>query len=421
MENTSVDRGISIGIIGLGAMGKGLLYQSSITPGIRTIAVCDTDVPKACDILREFGISHRIAVTEEELSRTVSEGDVAVLRDGVLLAQIPSLDAVVEATGTIIPAAQFSIAALRANKHLILMNSEIDLIFGAYLSRLAKRHGVVCTSCDGDQYGVLKHMIDEIAQWGFQLVMAGNIKGFLDRTANPTSIIPEADKRNLDYKACASYTDGTKLNIEMAITANAFGLSTKQTGMFGPVCDSIDQVNECFDFHALWRDQKPFVDYVLGAKPGGGVFVIGYCDNPYQQKMLQYYKMGDGPLYTFYRPYHLCHIEAMACIQDAVLRHQALMTPAFGFVTNVYAYAKKNLVSGDMLDGIGGYTCYGLIENCEDQSPAPGLPICLADQVCLKRDMKQGEKILFSDVEFDPTRIDFELFALASGREEIEC
>jgi predicted homoserine dehydrogenase-like protein len=418
MQFPADSREIVVGIIGLGAMGKGLLYQTTITPRIRALAVCDTDIGKACNILREFGLNYRVIETDDDLARTLAEGVVAVFSDGEQLAQMRELDAVIEATGTILPGAHFCLAALQAKKHLILMNSEIDLIFGSYLCRVAEENGVVCTSCDGDQYGALKHLIDDILKWGFSLVMAGNIKGFLDRSANPTNIIAEADKRNLDYKACASYTDGTKLNIEMAITANAFGLSARQPGMFGPTCDSIEHVNDCFDFPSLWREKQPIVDYVLGAKPGGGVFVIGHCDNPYQMRVLQYYKMGDGPFYTFYRPYHLCHIEAMATIENAVLRNEALMTPARGFLTNVYAYAKRDLKQGETLDGIGGYCCYGLIENCADQGDDPGLPICLAEDVTLKRDVMQGEKILLRDVAYDPERLDFRLFALANQQED---
>ena len=230
--------------------------------------------------------------------------------------------------------------------------------------------------------------------WGFELVMAGNMKGFLDRYANPTSIIFEADKRKLDYKACASYTDGTKMNIEMALISNALGLVTKVPGMLGPACHDIEDVPDVLDLETLWMDQKPFVDYILGAKPGPGVFAIGYCNDPYQRDMLKYYKMGDGPFYTFYRPYHLCHIEAMSAIMDAVLKNKILLRPEYGFVTNVYAYAKKDLKKGDELDGIGGFTCYGLIENCIDQGDSPGIPICLADQVFLKKDIKKDEKII---------------------------
>ena len=168
-----------------------------------------------------------------------------------------------------------------------------------------------------------------------------------------------------------------------------------------------------FDFAALWQDQQPCVDYLLGAEPGGGVFAVGYCDNDYQKAMLQYYKMGDGPFYLFYRPYHLCHVEAMACIVEAVLHQRALLQPVYGFRTDVYAYAKRALRKGEKLDGIGGYHCYGLIENCAGNEEHAGLPICLAEDVTLKREVRQDEKIFLADVSFDPKRFDFALYGRA--------
>ncbi len=410
------DREIYIGIIGLGAMGKGLIYQSIITDKVKTVAVCDIDIGKACRLLEEFNVDYIIANKQTKLKEVALQGKIAIFEDGNDLATANGLDAVIEATGTIIDGGEFSVSILKSGKHLILMNSEIDLIFGPYLCQLAKQNGVVYTSCDGDQYGTLKHIIDEIIFWGFDLVMVGNIKGYLDRYANPTSIIPEADKRNLDYKACASYTDGTKLNIEMSLISNAIGLSADTPGMSGPICDNIDNLQSVFDFGAIWKDKKPIVDYILGAKPGGGVFTVGYCDNAYQRDMLKYYKMGNGPFYTFYRPYHLCHIESMSTVVDAVIKNEALLQPEFGFLTNVFAYAKKKLKKGCVLDGIGGHTCYGLIENCNEKNRTPGIPICLADNVRLKRDIDKDEKIYLEDVIFDSNRLDFKLYALSGGQ-----
>lgn len=408
----SYEKNVFIGIIGLGAMGKGLIHQSRITDGIRTVAVCDQNMQRAFTVLKDFEMEGVLARSTADLERAAAGGRVAVFEDGEMLAASGGIDAVVEASGNIIQGGTYCVRALTSGKHLILMNSEADLIFGPYLSRLAERNNVICTSCDGDQYGVLKHLIDDLVYWGFELVMAGNIKGFLDRYANPESIVHEADIRNLDYKACASYTDGTKLNIEMALISNALGLRTTVPGMHGPVCNQIEDVSSVLDFQALWRERRPFVDYVLGAKPGGGVFAIGYCENPYQRDMLKYYKMGDGPFYLFYRPYHLCHIEAMASIRNAVLKKEFLLKPDAGFVTNVYAYAKKDLKKGDMLDGIGGFSCYGLIENCGSKGNA-GIPICLADQVHIKRDIRKDEKILLKDVLIKTERPDFKLFELA--------
>lgn len=261
---------IRIGIIGIGSMGKGLLYQSHITPGIECVAVCDTDVQRCVNALTWLQLPYRVVTDPTEMDEAISHNLVAVCETGQLIAQCQSVQALVEASSSIGPAVKHAITALDNHKHLVLMNSEIDLTFGPVLAQLAGKNGVICTSCDGDQYGVLKHMIDDIKLWGFELVMAGNIKGFLDRYANPTSIIPEADKRNLDYRMCTSYTDGTKLNIEMAIIANACGLTTKTPGMYGPGVTHVKEVFRCFDFDLLWKDRRPFVDYIIGAEPGGG-------------------------------------------------------------------------------------------------------------------------------------------------------
>jgi len=171
-----------------------------------------------------------------------------------------------------------------------------------------------------------------------------------------------------------------------------------------------------FDFEAIRAGGKGVVDYVLGSRPYGGVFVVGYCPDKYQQSMLGWFpsEVGKGPFYVFDRPYHLVHIEAMKCVAEAVLDRQALLQPTYGFRTNVYTYAKRDLHKGESLDGIGGYTCYGLIENCTENRTHPGVPICLAEEVTLRRDLRQDEKIFMEDILYRPDRLDFQLYSLAA-------
>ena len=401
---------IRVGIIGAGAMGKGLFHQCQLTPGIECLALADSKVEKAISFLQNNGINYRIANDIESLNQTLRQGLIAVCEDGDLVAKSELIDVLIESSSSISEAAGFAITALESGKHLVLMNSEIDLIFGPYLMNLAYTNGVVYTSCDGDQHGVIKHLIDDMQLWGIDLVMAGNIKGFLDRYSNPKKIIPEADKRNLDYKMATAYTDGTKLNIEMSLLANALGLSTDIPGMHGPRARNVREVFHLYDFDVLWEERKPFVDYILGAEPDGGVFTVGYCANDYQRSMLKYYKMGNGPYYLFYRPYHLCHIEAMSSVAEAFLFGHSLLEPSYGFRTNVFAYAKQDLGMGHKLDGIGGYMCYGMIDNCTSASIPEGLPIALANDVILKRDIKRDERILLRDVEYNSDRFDFNLY-----------
>lgn len=404
--------GVRLGIIGIGAMGKGLLYQSHITPGVNCVAVCDIDVRKCIETLTWLDLPFQMVNDPEGIRRATAQGQIAVCTDGGCIAGSDVLDVVLDASTSVGSAGEWAVRALQTHKHVVLMNSEVDLTFGPFLSEVAARNGVICTSCDGDQHGVLKHLIDDIRSWGFQLVMAGNIKGFLDMRANPTTIVPEAVKRNLDFRMCTSFTDGTKLNIEMAIIANACGLNTRTPGMFGPAMDNVREVFDRFDFDQLWCDRTPFVDYILGAQPDSGVFVIGHCDNSYQKSMLSYYKMGPGPYYLFYRPYHLCHIEAINTVLKAV-SNECLLHPSHGFLTNVFAYAKTDLHAGQTLDGIGGYTCYGKIENCADNGLHTGIPICLAHDVVLKRPTAKDERVLMRDIEYDPERSDFRLFQKA--------
>jgi predicted homoserine dehydrogenase-like protein len=397
----------------MGSMGKGLFQQCDITPGMECVAIADIKIERAIACAQRIDRDYRIVSNLGSMDETIRQGKIAICEDGGLLAGCNFVDVLIEASNSITAGAQFCQVALEHRKHLVLMNAEIDLIFGPYFLELARKNGVVYTSCGGDQHGVIKHLVDDLELWGFHLVMAGNIKGFLDRYSNPTKIIPEADKRNLDYKMATAYTDGTKLCIEMGLVANALGLSTVVPGMSGPRANHVSEVFQLFDFEALWKRNGPVVDYVLGAEPGGGVFVIGHCDDEYQKSMLHYYKMGEGPFYLFYRPYHLCHIEAMACVAEAFLNGKSLLQPEHGFRTNVYAYAKCDLRKGERLDGIGGYTCYGLIEDCTQNKGRPGLPICLAENITLVRDVSRDEKILMSDVQYNSHRLDFELYAKA--------
>ena len=408
---------IRVGVIGVGSIGKGLVYQSSATPGMECVAIADLRLERLTAWAARLGRDYLVVENPAEMLAAIAAGKLAVCVDGLLLAQCELIDVLVDSSGAIAAGAQFALAAIAHHKHVVMMNSEADLIFGPYLLSRARQAGVVYTSADGDQHTVIQRLINEIELWGFKTVLAGNMKGYLDRYSNPTAIIPEADKRFMDYKMCASYTDGTKLCIENALVANSIGGRTVVPGMRGPRLKDIYTVFQVFDFQTLWDGKTPLVDYVLGATPGGGVFVVGFNDHPHQVETLGWYpcRLGPGPFYVFHRPYHLGHIEAMACIAEAFLDGWALLQPTHGFMTNVYAYAKKDLHPGDLLDGPGGYAAYGLIENCADNQVSPGLPICLADGITLRRAIHKDGKIFFEDVTCPPSDLRFETFRLAQA------
>lgn len=411
----ALGRKIPVGVVGIGSVGKGIAMQAQITPGIECVAIADVLLERAVAWAKRLGRVYTVVHTLGEMYEAIQQEKLAVCADGMLVAECELVDVFIESTNSVHAGGQFGITALEHGKHLILMNYEADLVFGPYLMRLAKSRGVTYSVCDGDQPTVLKRLIDEIEFMGFQLVMAGNIKGFLDRYANPMTIIPEADKRDLDYRMCASYTDGTKLCIEMAVVANGLGLRTLIPGMYGLRMNDVLEIFDHLDFGKIWDGRNAFVDYVLGARPKGGVFVIGFTSDKHQQDSLAWFpsEMGPGPFYLFYRPYHLCHFEAMNTVVSAALYGKSVLKPDYGFQTNVYAYAKRDLKRGEILDEIGGYTCYGLIENCEDNLGHHGLPICLADGVILNQDVRRDEKIYMDMVSYDSMRSDFALYAKA--------
>ncbi len=404
---------IVVGLVGAGSMGKGLFRQIAMTPGMHCIALVDIKIERAIACAQEMGHPFRIVDSLESMHEAIKNNYLAISEDGTLLAQCEPVEVLIEASNSIAPAGKICETALRLGKHVIMMNSEADLTFGPYLMELSHKNQVVYTSCDGDQHGVLARLIDEITLWGFDLVLAGNIKGYLDRYSNPTAIIPEADKRNLDYHMATAYTDGTKLSIEMALLANAYNLKTDIPGMSGPAARDVREALSLFNLERIWKSGQPVVDYLLGAEPGGGVFVIGRSEDPYQREMMHYYKMGDGPFYLFYRPYHLCHVESMRCISEAARERRSLLEPRYGFRTNVYTYAKRDLEEGSLLDGLGGYSTYGIIENEDANRERPGLPICLSGALKLRCNIKRDEKIYFDQVLVNSDREDFILFSKA--------
>jgi len=301
-------------------------------------------------------------------------------------------DVLVEASPSITDAAILVRSAISQGINVVLMNGEVDQVFGRLLAKEAQDNGVILTSDAGDQHGVLIRKIDEVRSMGLDVVMAGNNKGFLNRYANPTSLIEEAAKRRLSPSQCTAYTDGTKLSIEMAIVANATGFGLLEPGMFGPKTEYVSDALQAFDLDKC-RKLGGVVDYVLGAKPGASVFVIGYSDDSEDKFFMDYYKMGDGPYYLFLRPYHLCHFETPYAIERVVKYKEPVLVQKRRFL-EVGSRAKVDLKKGTVLDGIGGYCLYGVLEKPES------LPVGLSKNTVLKRDLKKDEPIMWDDVEF---------------------
>jgi predicted homoserine dehydrogenase-like protein len=200
-----------------------------------------------------------------------------------------------------------------------------------------------------------------------------------------------------------SFADGTKISMENSVVANATGYKVGKRGMYGPKCGHVKEAINLFPVDQML--DGGLVDYILGAEPGPGVFVIGHNDHPERREYMKYFKMGDGPLYAFYVPYHLPHLEVPLTAARAVLFQDAAVAPIAGPVCDVITVAKRDLEAGEMLDGIGGFTCYGMIENAAVCQAENLLPMGLSEECRLTRDIRKDQAITYADVNLPPGRL----------------
>jgi predicted homoserine dehydrogenase-like protein len=281
------------------------------------------------------------------------------------------------------------------------MNAELDATVGPILKVRADEAGVIISNADGDEPGMILNLLREVQTIGYHPVAVGNLKGFLDRYRTPETQKGFAEQTRQNPVMCAAYADGTKLNLEACVVANATGFAVGQRGMFGPKCRHVNEIAVELRKHFTSEQllQRSLVDYVLGAQPGSGVFVVGYNDEPAKRHYMNYLKMGEGPLYVFHRPHVLPHLEAPLTAARAVLFNDAAVTPRGVPVCDVITVAKRDIKAGETLDGLGGFACYGVIENADAVSKEKLLPIGLASGCRVRRDLKRDESISYHDIE----------------------
>jgi predicted homoserine dehydrogenase-like protein len=406
-------KAIRVGMIGAGFMGRGLANQIiNSTPGMKLVAISNRTIARAAQAYIEAGVETFDTVTSvSALEDAIQRGRPAITDDGMLLAEAGNIDCIVEVTGAIEFGAHVVMKAIDARKHIVLMNAEVDGTVGPLLKVYADRAGIVITGCDGDQPGVQMNLYRFVQGMGVTPLLAGNIKGLQDRFRNPTTQKGFAEKWGQNPSMVTSFADGTKISFEQALVANATGLRVAQRGMLGYTHEGhIDELTTRYDIDML-RSHGGIVDYVVGSKPSPGVFVFGTHDDPKQRHYLNLYKLGAGPLYSFYIPYHLCHFEVPSSIARAVLFRDAVIVPQGAPSVEVITRAKIDLKAGDELDYLGGYTMYGECENTEIVQRERLVPIGIAEGCRLKRDIPVDGVISYDDIEVPAGRLIDKLYA----------
>ena len=325
---------LRVGIVGAGYMGRGVALQIlRYTKGMRLVAISNRTLPAAEKAYRMAGVEDVRAVeTKQQLEQMIADGRYAITSDAKILCEAEGIDVIVEITGTIEFAARVVVDAISNGKHVVAMNAELDATLGPILNVYAKREGVIYTNSDGDQPGVIMNLYRWVKSIGCKPLLAGNMKGLQDPYRTPETQKSYAAKFKQKPKMVTSFADGSKISFEMAVVANATGLRAGKRGMYGPSCSHVNEAVNLFPMDQLLNGG--LVDYVLGAEPAPGVFVIGFNDDPIEQQYLDYYKMGSGPLYVFYTPYHLCHFEVpLSVARAALFKDAAVSRSAVRFVT----------------------------------------------------------------------------------------
>jgi predicted homoserine dehydrogenase-like protein len=385
-------------MVGAGATGRAIALQlGTPVPGLRLVAIANRTPDNAVRAFREAGIgSWRQATSARQAEDFITAGTPVVTDDPTVLTSCDAIDILVEVTGTVGPAARVALDAFKHGKHLVLVNAELDSLVGPILKAKADQAGVVLTHTDGDEPGVAMTLLRYLRTLGLRPVAAGNIKGMVDYYRNPDTQKAFAEKNDQDVRKVTSFADSTKLSMEATVLANATGFHPGRRGMYGPACQYVREIADL-----LPADQMldgGLVDYALGAAPHTGAFVVVHEENVRKQAQLAYYKLGNGPFYVFYTPFHLPHLQIASTLGRAVVHRDPTVAPIGGPVAEVLAVAKRDLKAGERLDGIGGYCTYGLIENATVARKIGALPIGLSDGCVLRQDVAKDEVILSARV-----------------------
>ena len=360
-----------IGVIGTGFIAKGLVelldnHQDYSICGILT----RTDTLKRKDFPRSELLTN-------ELNNLIDGSDL-----------------IVECSGDVLYATDTIEQILEANIPVVTMNSEFHITTGSYFVD----KGLI-TEADGDQPGALATLHEEAIEMGFTPLVYGNIKGFLNHTPTKDDMEYWADRSNISLQMVTSFTDGTKIQIEQTLIANGLGATILQEGLEGLHYDDMVLGGNILASKA--KDLgSPVSDYLLSAKLPAGVFLV--AQHP-QKDALNYFKLGDGPYYVLDRTFHLCHLEIVKTIKRVLSGGGVLLDNSSKPTISVATVAKRDLKVGDKIDkGIGSFDVRGVAIKIEKYPNH--LPIGLCEDITIKRDIKEGEKICFEDIEIVPSR-----------------
>ena len=424
-QRAEEDSPIRVGVIGAGKFGSMYLAQARRTPGIHVMGVADLAPERAREALRRVGwLDDQFNATS--IDDAVATGKTFITEDSEGLVAADGLDVVVDATG--VPAVGIRNALLAAThgRHIVMVNVEADVLAGPLLARKVEAAGGVYSLAYGDQPALIAEVVDWARASGFEVVAAGKGTKYLPEYHESTpdtvwahygqNLTPEeAAAAGLNSQMFNSFLDGTKSAIEMAAVANATGLTPAPEGLSFPPCGTQDLahvlrpsdeggvLNHKGQVEVISSSERDSREVVNDLR--WGVYATLEAPDDYVRECFAQYGLtssADGRYAAMYKPYHLIGLELGISVANAALRGEATGAPD-AWRGDVVATAKRDLRVGEVLDGEGGYTVWGRLMPAEESLSIGGLPIGLAHNVTLKRNIGKGERISWNDVEIDET------------------
>jgi len=404
---------IQTGIVGAGQMGRGLVTQMALMQGIRPAMIAALVVEHAVNAFLHAGIDRSDIVVAETLSEAnaaMEKGKYVASSDADLVTRANLVECVIDATGIPDVGAKVAGDAIRNGKHVVMLNVETDVVIGPYLKKLAEQAGVIYTGSAGDEPGAVMELYSFAKAIGLEVKVIGKGKNNkLDYSCNPDTVLEEATRRGMSPHMLCSFKDGTKTMVEMTAMSNATGMIPDVIGGHG-IASDIRGLNEKFK---LIQDggilhKHGVVEFVNGIAPG--VFATVSTENAEVAYQLDYLQMGSGPLWTLYRPYHLCSLETPLSVAKAIIDGEPTIVPIDGLVSECITVAKRDLKAGETIDGIGGYTTHGSIASIGDSDKGGYVPYGLiTNRTKMKKDIKKGELLTLTDVELDTSTLIYQL------------
>ena len=389
-------RPIRIGLVGAGEMGTDIVSRVAHMQGIEIGAISELKpgaARKSVEIAYGNGDRVQEVATADAANAAMEQGKVAITENVSALLDAGLIDVVVDATGIPAVGAEIGLSAMERGKHLVMMNVEADVTIGAYLRAEAERLGVIYSLGAGDEPSSCMELIEFVSAMGHRIISAGKGKNNpLNIDANPDGYTEEAVRRHMNPRMLVEFVDGSKTMVEMAAIANATGLIPDKPGMHGPAC-SRDELNAVLvpqTAGGLLSSAGGRVDYTIGKGVAPGVFVVAEMDHPRIRERMEDLKMGKGPYFTFFRPYHLTSLEVPLTCARVVLYGKADMVPLPRPVAEVCAVAKRDLAVGETLDQIGEYCYRAWIMTAPDARTAGAIPCGLLAGARVTAPIKKG-------------------------------